>query len=139
MCWCAAFGSAALELFRLAARRYPNIAEFQQGIGCCAGHEGFTDEALAACRRAIELDEKNAAYVSDLGWTLLLAERYADSEAMFLRALAMDPSHERTHADLEYCREKMVERAAPNYRSNEGTASGAPVQKSVRTRRAPRR
>jgi len=128
-----------LELFRLAAHRFPNVAEFQQGLGCCAGHEQFIDEALAACRRAIELDANNAVYVSDLGWTLVLAERYAEAEAMFLRALAMDPSHERTHANLEYCREKMVGKTASNYRLKEPTESGAPIQKSTRTRRAPRR
>jgi tetratricopeptide (TPR) repeat protein len=128
-----------LELFRLAARRFPNIAEFQQGIGCCAGHEGFTDEALAASRRAIDLDTRNAAYVSDLGWSLLLAERYGEAEAMFQRALAMDPSYERAQANLQYCRDRMAERTASNSRSNGRAASGVPIQKSVRARRSPRR
>lgn len=128
-----------LELYRLAARRFPNIAEFQQGIGCCAGHEGFTDEALAASRRAIDLDPKNAAYVSDLGWTLLLAERYKEAEVMFQRALAMNSSYERAQANLEYCREKMVERTAFNSRSNRRAASGVRTQKPARARRSPRR
>ncbi len=128
-----------LELYRLAARRFPNIAEFQQGIGCCAGHEGYIDEALAASRRAIDLDARNAAYVSDLGWTLVLAQRYLEAEVMFQRALAMDPAHERAQANLDYCREKMVARTASKSRSKGRTASGVPVQKSVRTRRSPSR
>src|SRR5437016_5966388 len=65
-----------LQLFREAASKFPEVAEFQEGIGCCAGHKGFIDEALAAGRRAIDLDPHNSAYMSDLGWTLLLAERY---------------------------------------------------------------
>src|SRR2546421_448364 len=42
-----------LQLFREAASKFPEVAEFQEGIGCCAGHKGFIDEALAAGRRAI--------------------------------------------------------------------------------------
>ena len=59
---------------------------------------------------AIELDPHNFAYVSDLGWTLLLAERYQEAEATLLRATAMNPSNDRAQANLEYCREQMVER-----------------------------
>jgi len=117
-----------LELFRLAAHRFPNVAEFQQGIGCCAGHEKFTDEALAASRRAVDLDATKAAYVSDLGWTLVLAERYMEAEVMFQRALAIDPSDERAQANLEYCREKMVKKPASNSQSDGRTASGSMTQ-----------
>jgi tetratricopeptide (TPR) repeat protein len=101
-----------LELFREAARKFPHVAAFQQGISCCAGHEGFIEEALAASRRAMELDPENAAYVSDLGWTLVLAKRYHEAEAAFLRALAMDPSNERAQANLQYCRENSSKRSS---------------------------
>jgi tetratricopeptide (TPR) repeat protein len=56
-----------LELYRKAARKFPDIAELQQGLACCAGHEGAIDEALKASRRAVDLDSNNAVYVSDLG------------------------------------------------------------------------
>lgn len=97
-----------LALFRSAARRFPDVAVFQQGLGCCASHEGFIDEALAASLRAVDLDSKNAAYVGDLGWTLLLAERHKEAEAMFQRALVMDPSNERARANLEHCRQQRM-------------------------------
>jgi len=100
-----------LELFREAARQFPNVVEFQQGVGCCAGNEDLLDEALAASQRAVELEPENAAYVSDLGWTLLLAERYKEAEATFCRAIAMDPTNERAQANLDYCREKITKRA----------------------------
>jgi tetratricopeptide (TPR) repeat protein len=70
------------------------------------------EEALAASHRAIELEPDNAAYVSDIGWTLILAERYQEAEAAFLRALAIDPSNERAQANLEYCRQRLSERPA---------------------------
>lgn len=98
-----------LELFRLAARRFPDVAEFQDGLGCCAGHQGLLDEALGAGRCAVELDPQNAGHVSSLGWTLLLAERYEEAEAMFNSALAIDPSHELARANLEHCRERMAQ------------------------------
>ena len=101
-----------LQLFREAASKFPEVAEFQEGIGCCAGHKGFIDEALAAGRRAIELDPHNSAYVSDLGWTLLLAERYQEAEATLLQATAMNPSSERAQANLEYCREHITFRSS---------------------------
>jgi tetratricopeptide (TPR) repeat protein len=99
-----------LELYRKAARKFPDIAELQQGLACCAGHEGVIDEALAASRRAIDLDPNNAVYVSDLGWTSVLAERFQEAEVTFQQALAMDPTNEHAKANLEYCREKMAEK-----------------------------
>jgi Flp pilus assembly protein TadD len=99
-----------LELFRAAAKRYPDVAKFQQGIGCCAGHERRMDEALAASRHAVDLEPDSAAYVSDLGWTLMLAGRYQEAERLFLRAIAMDPADERAEANLDFCRERMKKR-----------------------------
>jgi len=102
-----------LEFYREAARRFSADAVFQQGIGCCAGHEGFIEEALAASRRAVELDPENVAYVSDLGWTLVLAECYQQAEATLQRAVRMDPSNERAVANLEYCRARMAKSPHP--------------------------
>ena len=99
-----------LDLFRGAAREFPNVAAFHQGIGCCAGKKGLLDEAFAASQRAIELEPENAACLCDLGWTLLLAERYEEADATFCRAIALDPANERAQANLDYCREKMAKR-----------------------------
>jgi tetratricopeptide (TPR) repeat protein len=117
-----------LELDREAARKFPDVAALRQGIGCCAGHEGVFAEALAASRRAIELDPENAEYVSDLGWTLLLAEQYHEAETEFLRALAMDPSNERTQANLDHCRERMAEGSS--------TVSNTPMRRALARRAA---
>ncbi len=55
-----------LELYRAAALRFPRVAVFHQGVGCCAGHEGLHEEAIEASRRALDLEPDNAKFVSDL-------------------------------------------------------------------------
>ena len=94
-----------LELYREAARKFPYVPAFHQGRACCAGQEGLFDEALASSQKAMELDPENAAYVNDMGWTLLLAERFREAEAAFQRSLEIDPSNERAQMNLQHCRE----------------------------------
>ena len=101
-----------LELYRQAAKKFPDVPAFQQGIGCCAGQEGLFDEALEASRRAIDLAPGNAAYISDMGWTLVLAEQFREAEAAFQRALEIDPSNERAQMNLQYCREQLSQEPA---------------------------
>ena len=94
-----------LELYREAARKFPYVPAFHQGVACCAGQEGLFDEALASSKKAIELDPLNAVYVNDMGWTLVLAERFREAESAFQRALEIDPSNERAQMNLQHCRE----------------------------------
>jgi tetratricopeptide (TPR) repeat protein len=56
-----------LELYRWAAARFPKMALFHEGVGCCAGHEGHHDEAIAASRAALALEPDNQKFVNDLG------------------------------------------------------------------------
>ncbi len=113
-----------LELYREAAKKFPEVPAFQQGLACCAGQEGLFDEALKASQRAIDLDPANAAYVSDMGWTLVLAERFRDAEAAFQRALEIDPSNERAQMNLQYCREQLSQESPARPES-----SAAPAKK----------
>ena len=48
-----------LDLFRRAAERFPRVAVFQQGIGCCAGHLDLHEDAIAASRAALDLEPEN--------------------------------------------------------------------------------
>jgi len=98
-----------LELFRAAARRFPDVADFHQGVGCCASHEGLIDEALAANRRAVELNPDSSELVNDLGWTLFVAGRYQEAEAMLEQALTLEPVEELAYRNLEICREKLAQ------------------------------
>jgi Flp pilus assembly protein TadD len=123
-------------------RIFPDVAVFHQRLSYCASQEGNFDEALALNQRAIELDPDNPAFVSDMGWTLVLAGRFKEAEAALLRALEMDPSDERVQANLDYCRQQGSEELSPAPTPEEKPASSAkkPSRKaSAPKKRSPRR
>jgi tetratricopeptide (TPR) repeat protein len=103
----------ALELYQDAAGKFCDVGMFHQRTAQCAAQVGMYDEAIAAADRAIELEPQNSGYVSDLGWTFVLAERYKEAEAAFLRALELDASNENALANLAYCRDMMGEQSPP--------------------------
>jgi len=96
-----------LEHFRKAAARFPNVAVFHQGVGCCAGHQRLYDEALAASNRAIELEPSKQEFVSDLGWTFFLAGRLREAEEALERAVSMDPDNVCARNNLRMCKDKL--------------------------------
>jgi len=102
-----------LELFRAAARQFPHVAVFHQGVGCCAGHEGLHQEAIAASRRALEIEPSNPRFVSDLGWSLLQAGQLSEAQEALSRAVAMDPGDELAKENLRFCVMKLA-RVPPN-------------------------
>jgi len=97
----------AYELYRTAGKKFPDVPVFHQRAGQCAAQNGMFEEALEAVHRAIDLEPDNAVHVSDLGWTLVLAERYQEAETALLRALELDPSNQNAISNLNYCREMM--------------------------------
>jgi len=101
-----AYGDA-LELYRAAAARFPRVAAFHQGVGCCAGHRGLHDEAVAASRRAVALDPRNPEFLSDLGWSLCAAGRLDEARKSLARALAIDPSNALARGNLRFCAARM--------------------------------
>lgn len=96
--------SDGLALYRAAAVRFAAAAVFHQGLGCCAGHEGLHDEAVAASERALRLEPGSQEMVNDLGWSLLEAGRLAEAEVVLERAVRMDPSDELARENLRVCR-----------------------------------
>ncbi|MCX6636453.1 MAG: tetratricopeptide repeat protein [Acidobacteria bacterium] len=96
-----------LELFRDAAARFPNVAVFHQGVGCCAGHQRLYDEAVAASNRAIELEPSKQEFVTDLGWTFFLAGRLREAEEVLERAVSMDPANVCARNNLRLCKNKL--------------------------------
>ena len=122
-----------LALYRAATERFPAVAALHQGLGCCAGHEGFHDEAVAASERAIELEPGNQRFVNDLGWSLLLAGRLEEAGVVLERAVSMDPSDELARENLRRLKAKSMSkesRTAPA-----GTAKPASGRRA-RTKRA---
>lgn len=94
-----------LELFRRAVDRFPQVAAYHQGVGCCAGHVGRHDEAIAASRAALALEPENQKLVNDLGWSLYLAGRREEARTVLERAVAMDPTDGLAAANLRACSE----------------------------------
>ena len=92
-----------LELFQGAVNRFPKVAVFHQGVGCCAGHQGRHDEAIAASHAALALEPANQKLLNDLGWSLYLAGRKDEARTVLERAVAMDPTYELAAENLRLC------------------------------------
>jgi tetratricopeptide (TPR) repeat protein len=100
-----------LELYRAAIRRFPNVAVFHQGAGCCAGHRGLHHEAIEASKYALELDPGNQQFANDLGWSLFEAGRLQEAKETLERAVAMEPSDTLAQENLRICLEKISNHA----------------------------
>ncbi len=94
-----------LELYQRAAARFPDVAALHQGVGCCAGHEGHYELAIAASERALELAPDNQEVVNDLGWCLFEAGKLDEALSYLERAVSMDPSDALATENLRICRE----------------------------------
>jgi tetratricopeptide (TPR) repeat protein len=105
----AGYYADGLELYRAAAMRFPDHAALHQGVGCCAGHEGRHDEAIAASKAALALDPENQKYVNDLGWSLFEADLLVEARQVLKRAVAMDPSDDLARENLRYCNEALAD------------------------------
>ena len=99
-----------MALYRAAVKRYPDVAALWEGLGYCASHAGFDEEAVAANHRAMELEPKNQKLVNDLGWTLLQAGHLPQAREALERAVSMDPSDELAKENLRYCRRQVARR-----------------------------
>jgi Flp pilus assembly protein TadD len=121
-----------LDLYRAAALRFPHIAVFHQGVGCCAGDEGLHEEAIAASRRALDLEPGNPRFVNDLGWSLLEAGRLSEAEETLSRAVTMDADDQLARENLRYCTMKLTKVPASSATRNSALESSAP---SLRRRR----
>jgi superkiller protein 3 len=99
-----------LALFQGAVERFPAVAALHQGLGCCAGHEGRHQEAVAASERAVQLEPDNQKFVNDLGWSLLEVGRLEEAENVLTQAVSMDPSDESARENLRICKARSEQR-----------------------------
>ena len=100
----------AMELYEGAVARFPDRAVLYQGLGCCAGHEGLFDKAVAASQKALDLDPVRQDLTNDLGWSLFEAGRLEEAEEVLLRAVAMDPSDDLARENVRLCQAKLSQR-----------------------------
>jgi tetratricopeptide (TPR) repeat protein len=118
-----------LELYRGAAARFPKVAVFHQGVGCCAGHLRRHDEAVAASRAALALEPRNQKFVNDLGWSLYQAGKAEKALPVLERAVAMDSKDQLAAENLRICRARVARKGSRTKRPR-----GASVR-AGRTRR----
>lgn len=104
-----------LELFRGAVERFTDRADLYQGLGCCAGHERFFDEAVAAYEKALALEPTRQDLLNDLGWSLYESGRLEKAKEVLLRAVSLDSSDELARENLRIC-----QRAISKRRESEG-------------------
>jgi len=79
--------------FRRALALNPNLALAYIWYANYLVTRGRADEAVAAARRAEELDPFSRVVVTNVGWTYSLARRPEDAIAAFERALKLDPDY----------------------------------------------
>jgi serine/threonine-protein kinase len=70
----------------------PNYATAWHWLGNFLPIVGKNDEAIAAGKRAEELDPLSAIISADTGWDLILARRYDDAIEQAKKALSIDPN-----------------------------------------------
>ena len=97
-----------LDLYRAAARRFPDVAVFQSGLACCAGHMDQHSEAVEASEKALQIEPGNPEFTSDLGWSLIHAGRLVEAEKLLQRAVQIDASSEIAQNNLKLCRDRMA-------------------------------
>lgn len=127
-----------LELYRAAAKRFPHVAVFHQGVGCCAGHKGLHEEAIEASRRALELEPGNAKFVSDLGWSLEESGRLSEAQETLSRAVAMDPDDELARENLRYCEMELAKLPANSAPPDQAPQPASRVRRRAKSRKSPR-
>lgn len=96
-----------LDLFRGAVERFPDRPFLYQGLGCCAAHEGFFDEAVAAYEKGLALDPNSQQLTNDLGWSLYESGRLERARDLLLRAASMDSSDELARENLRICQQAL--------------------------------
>ena len=74
------------------------MAHFE--LGLVLGEQGQLDEAIAACRRAIELKPDHADAHYGLGTFLVRTGRLDEAVAAYRKAIALKPDHAESHCNL---------------------------------------
>ena len=81
----------ALDQFARVSR--PNDPRVLEAVAYIRRRQGRFEEALASLQAAVELDPRNAPLFWEVGQTFGLLRRYADADAEFLRAEALNPGN----------------------------------------------
>jgi protein O-mannosyl-transferase len=87
-------------LWRTTIARNPNSSMAHNNLGVIYFDRGRVDEAMAYCRKALEIQPDSANAHFNLGRIFLRQGRLDEAAAHFQRALEIQPNDARAHSDL---------------------------------------
>lgn len=90
----------ALQLFQHMAARYPQLAGIQVNIGIIHLQDGKTEEAIAALKRALQINPANAVAQHHLGIAYRQAGKFSAAKDAYLQALKLKPDYANAHLNL---------------------------------------
>jgi TolB-like protein/DNA-binding winged helix-turn-helix (wHTH) protein/tetratricopeptide (TPR) repeat protein len=95
----------------------PNYATAHQWLSNCLAATGRTEQAIASCRRALQLEPLSMIINGDLGFFLFVARRYDEAIEHMLDALEIDPSFAQGHwsLGLPYEQKAMYQKASVEF------------------------
>ncbi len=82
----------AAEKFEKAVAEYPEYDTAYNNLGVMYAHLGQNDQALAAFRRSVELNDKNADADRNLARMLMRQKDYPQAEELLKKSLSVDPT-----------------------------------------------
>jgi TolB-like protein/Flp pilus assembly protein TadD len=85
--------AGALAEFQLAEQGFPNNADIVRAIALIHRRFGHWDETIATVRRLVELDPRNTASASILGFTYMSVRHFSDALATADHILAVEPGN----------------------------------------------
>jgi TolB-like protein len=83
----------ALAEFQLAEKNLPNNVDVLAAMGLIQRRLGHWDEAIAALRRAVELDPRNINFASALAITYMAVRHFSDALVIADHILTVDPTN----------------------------------------------
>ena len=93
----------AHAFYAAACDSFPDVPVFHAGRGYCCGKLDRPEEAIAAHRRAVELDPRSHLWLNDLGYSLMEARQYSEALPILEQAVALSPP------DYELARNNLAE------------------------------
>lgn len=93
---------AALASFAAAQRLRPNAADAMAAAGYVYRRQGRIDDSIRKLEEALDHDPRNTRITANLASNYMIARRYADAEAKYRRAVALDPDNVAAKLQLSY-------------------------------------
>ncbi len=86
----------AAEMFEKAVADYPEYDSAYNNLGVMYAHLGQDDKAIAAFRRSVELNDKNADADRNLARMLMRQKNYSEAEELLKKSLSVEPTEAET-------------------------------------------